>query len=113
MVGAVLGFALFLFLARSQTTVNDQAYMKAMIPHHSIAVLTSRRAQITDPRVRELADAIIEAQVKEIAQMEMLLEDIEENGEQGSGELLAPRTAELTAELRRKAREDAGLPGAD
>jgi hypothetical protein len=63
--------------------------------------------------VRELADAIIEAQVKEIAQMEMLLEDIEENGEQGSGELLAPRTAELTAELRRKAREDAGLPGAD
>ena len=113
MVGAVLGFALFLFLARSQTTVNDQAYMKAMIPHHSIAVLTSRRAQITDPRVRELADAIIEAQVKEIAQMEMLLEDIEENGEQGSGELLAPRTAELTAELRRKAREDAGLTGAD
>ncbi|MBL4793341.1 DUF305 domain-containing protein [Citromicrobium bathyomarinum] len=113
MIGAVLGFALFLFLARSQTTVNDQAYMKAMIPHHSIAVLTSRRAQITDPRVRELADAIIEAQVKEIAQMEMLLEDIEENGEQGSGELLAPRTAELTAELRRKAREDAGLTGAD
>ena len=101
MIGAVLGFALFLFLARSQTTVNDQAYMKAMIPHHSIAVLTSRRA------------AIIEAQVKEIAQMEMLLEDIEENGEQGSGELLAPRTAELTAELRRKAREDAGLTGAD
>ena len=113
MIGAVLGFALFLFLARSQTTVNDQAYMKAMIPHHSIAVLTSRRAQITDPRVRELADAIIEAQVKEIAQMEMLLEDIEENGEQGSGELLAPRTAELTAELRRKAREDAVLTGAD
>mgnify|MGYP001962858141 CR=1 FL=1 len=113
MIGAVLGFALFLFLARSQTTVNDQAYMKAMIPHHSIAVLTSRRAQITDPRVRELADAIIEAQVKEIAQMEMLLEDIEENGEQGSGALLAPRTAELTAELRRKAREDAGLTGAD
>ena len=113
MVGAVLGFALFLFLARSQTTVNDQAYMKAMIPHHSIAVLTSRRAEITDPRVRELADAIIEAQIKEIAQMEMLLEDIEENGEEGTGEGLEPRTAELTAELRREAREDAGLTGAD
>ena len=113
MVGAVLGFALFLFLARSQTTVNDQAYMKAMIPHHSIAVLTSRRAEITDPRVRELADAIIEAQIKEIAQMEMLLEDIEENGEEGTGEVLEPRTAELTAELRREAREDAGLTGAD
>ena len=58
---------------------------------------------------RELADAIIEAQVKEIAQMEMLLEDIEENGEQGSGEALPARSAELTPELRRKARADAGL----
>ncbi|MBB3033081.1 DUF305 domain-containing protein [Alteriqipengyuania lutimaris] len=113
MAGAVLGFILFLFLARSQATVDDEAWMKAMIPHHSIAVLTSRRAEISDPRVRELADAIIEAQVKEIAQMEMLLEDIEENGEQGDGTALPPRTAELTAELRRKAREDAGLTGAE
>tara|TARA_B100001179_G_scaffold201303_1_gene162249 strand:- start:1338 stop:1928 length:591 start_codon:yes stop_codon:yes gene_type:complete len=109
MAGAVLGFILFLFLARSQATVDDEAWMKAMIPHHSIAVLTSRRAEISDPRVRELADAIIEAQVKEIAQMEMLLEDIEENGEQGSGEALPARSAELTPELRRKARADAGL----
>ena len=76
MVGALIGFALFLFLARSQATVDNQAYMKAMIPHHSIAVLTSRRAQISDPRVRELADAIIEAQVKEIAQMELLLKEL-------------------------------------
>ena len=111
--GSAAVFAASFFLVRAQTTVDDVAWMKAMIPHHSIAVLTSRRAEISDPRVRELADAIIEAQVKEIAQMEMLLEDIEENGEQGSGELLAPRTAELTAELRRKAREDAGLTGAD
>ncbi len=99
MVGAVIGFALFLFLARSQATVDDQTYMKAMIPHHSIAVLTSRRAQISDPRVRELANAIIEAQVKEIAQMELLLEDIEANGEMGDGTLLPPRTAALTPEL--------------
>ena len=111
MVGAVLGFGLFLFLARSQATVDDEAWMKAMIPHHSIAVLTSRRAHISDPRVRELADDIIEAQVKEIAQMEMLLEDIEKNGEQGTGESLPPRSAELTDELRRKAREDAHLAG--
>jgi len=103
MVGAVIGFALFLFLARSQTTVDDQTYMKAMIPHHSIAVLTSRRAQISDPRVRELANAIIEAQVKEIAQMELLLEDIEANGEMGDGTLLPPRTAALTPELQGEA----------
>ncbi|MXP10680.1 DUF305 domain-containing protein [Pseudoblastomonas halimionae] len=109
MAGAVLGFVLFLFLVRSQATVDDEAWMKAMIPHHSIAVLTSRRAEISDPRVRELADAIIEAQVKEIAQMEMLLEEIEQNGEQGSGEALPPRSAELTEGLRREAREDVGL----
>ena len=103
MVGAALGFALFLFLARSQATVDDQAYMKAMIPHHSIAVLTSRRAQISDPRVRELADAIIEAQVKEIAQMELLLEDIEANGELGDETPLPPRTAALTPKLQAEA----------
>ncbi|KZX54798.1 DUF305 domain-containing protein [Erythrobacter sp. HI00D59] len=108
MVGAVIGFALFLFLARSQTTVDDQTYMKAMIPHHSIAVLTSRRAQISDPRVRELADAIIEAQVKEIAQMELLLEDIEANGKMGDGTPLPPRTAALTPELQAEAEAAVG-----
>jgi len=103
MVGAAIGFVLFLYLARSQSMVDDQAYMKAMIPHHSIAVLTSRRAEITDPRVRELADAIIEAQVREIEQMELLLEDIEANGEMGGDTPLKPRTAELTPSLRAEA----------
>ena len=66
-----------LFLARSQTTVQDVAYMKAMIPHHSIAILTSERAEISDPRVRELADEIIKAQREEIAEMERLIADLE------------------------------------
>lgn len=44
--------------------------MKAMIPHHSIAIMTSARAHIKDPRVRKLADGIIEAQVREIADLE-------------------------------------------
>jgi uncharacterized protein (DUF305 family) len=47
-----------------------------MIPHHSIAILTSERAKITDPRVRKLADDIIEAQRREIGEMEVLLRDI-------------------------------------
>ena len=67
-----------LFLARSQTTVQDVAYMKAMIPHHSIAILTSERAEISDPRVRELADEIIRAQREEIARMEELIADLED-----------------------------------
>lgn len=76
-LASVVVFALSLYLVRSQTTVGDVAYMKAMIPHHSIAIMTSRRAQITDPRVRELADEIIEAQVREIDEMKGLIADIE------------------------------------
>mgnify|MGYP003142145111 FL=1 len=60
--GAVLVFAGSLWLVRGQATVDDTDYMSAMIPHHSIAIMTSKRAQITDPRVRELADEIIAAQ---------------------------------------------------
>ncbi len=78
--GSVVVFALALFLVRSQETVEDSSYMKAMIPHHSIAILTSERANIDDVRVRELADGIIEAQRREIAEMEWLIDDIAENG---------------------------------
>ena len=69
-----------LFIVRDQTTVEDVAWMKAMIPHHSIAILTSERADISDPRVRELADEIIEAQRREIAEMERLIADLEAQG---------------------------------
>ena len=58
-------------------TVQDVAYMKAMIPHHSIAVLTSERAEISDPRVRELANQIIESQRREIEEMKTLIADLE------------------------------------
>ena len=63
---SVVAFAGALWLVRSQETVDDISYMKAMIPHHSIAIMTSERAHIRDPRVRALADRIIEAQVREI-----------------------------------------------
>jgi uncharacterized protein (DUF305 family) len=75
--GAGAVFALGLWLVRSQTTVDDVAYMKAMIPHHSIAIMTSRRARITDPRVRELADGIIASQEREIAEMKALVGELE------------------------------------
>ena len=74
---AVVVFSLALWLVRSQRTVDDVSYMKAMIPHHSIAILTSERAQIGDERVRALADQIIEAQRKEIAEMEALIKALE------------------------------------
>jgi len=71
--GAIILFALSLWLVRSQVTVSGPSYMRAMIPHHSIAVMTSERAQIRDPRVRKLADEIVEAQRREIAEMRYLI----------------------------------------
>jgi uncharacterized protein (DUF305 family) len=79
LIGSVSVFAIALWLVRSQYSVNDVSYMKAMIPHHSIAIMTSRRAHIRDPRVRQLADSIIEAQVREIGEMEKLIGDLERN----------------------------------
>jgi len=75
--GSVIVFAAALWLVRSQATVDDVSYMRAMIPHHSIAILTSERARITDPRVRKLADEIIEAQRREIDEMKALIADID------------------------------------
>lgn len=76
-IGSLAVFTISLWLVRSQETVDDVSYMRAMIPHHSIAILTSSRAHIRDPRVRELADGIIEAQVREIGEMKQLIADLE------------------------------------
>lgn len=65
----IAAFALGLWLVRSQQTVGDVSYMRAMIPHHSIAIMTSERANIRDPEVRKIADRIIDAQLREIAEM--------------------------------------------
>lgn len=75
--GAIVVFSGALWLVRSQETVGDVAYMKAMIPHHSIAIMTSERAHIKDPEVRKLADGIIDAQVREITQMKRAIARLE------------------------------------
>jgi hypothetical protein len=80
-LGAAAVFALSLWLVRSQVTVGDLSYLRAMIPHHSIAIMTSGRADISDPRVRKLADEIIYAQDKEIAEMRYLIAQIEATGD--------------------------------
>jgi uncharacterized protein (DUF305 family) len=89
--GSAIAFGIFVWLVRSQETVDDLAWMRAMIPHHSIAILTSERAEISDPRVRALADAIIEAQRREITEMKFYVADIEANGDAPPG---TPRTTE-------------------
>ncbi|MES2264088.1 MAG: DUF305 domain-containing protein [Pseudomonadota bacterium] len=75
--GSLIVFGVSLWLVRSQATVGDVAYMRAMIPHHSIAILTSGRARITDPRVRKLADGIIATQRKEINEMKQYIADLD------------------------------------
>lgn len=77
LAAAAVVFSGSLWLVRSQSTIEDVAWMKAMIPHHSIAILTSSRAEITDPRVRDLADRIIKAQESEIAEMKQLIQELE------------------------------------
>lgn len=75
-LGSVIVFGVSLYLVRSQATVEDVSWMKAMIPHHSIAILTSSRAEITDPRVQKLANDIVTAQELEIAEMRALIIDL-------------------------------------
>lgn len=94
--GSVVVFAGALWLVRSQVTVDDSEYMQAMIPHHSIAIMTSTRAQISDPRVRKLADEIIAAQNREIAEMRYLIADLGEDGD-ASDPALGEAPAQLSS----------------
>ena len=105
-VAAVAAFAL-LATNRSQALVGDTTFMKAMIPHHSIAINNARKASISDPRVRELADKIITSQVREIAEMKALIHDIDANGERGQKPLPAVEakvTPEMLPEIQRAVR---------
>ncbi len=67
-------FVLSLALLRTQTPIDDKQYMKAMIPHHSSAIMTSKHANIKDAEVKELSKKIIASQEQEIAQMKAILE---------------------------------------
>ncbi|MGO4911795.1 DUF305 domain-containing protein [Leeuwenhoekiella sp. W20_SRS_FM14] len=77
LLGSVLVFCSALYLVRAQKPVNDVTWMRAMIPHHSIAILTSKRAAIKDPEVKKLAEDIIRAQEKEIGEMKAMIKRLE------------------------------------
>ena len=89
-LGALIALAAGVYFVRSQATIGDVAWMKAMIPHHSIAILTSERADLSDPRVQALAEAIIEAQRGEIQEMKRYISDIEANGDAPHGTARTP-----------------------
>ena len=104
LVGATAGALILLAMNRTQAVVSDVTFMKSMIPHHSIAINNARKANITDPRVRRLADAIIESQVREIAEMQLLIDDIDREGKRGTNRLPA-RSAQVTPEMEPQIRE--------
>jgi len=78
----ILGTAVILFIGtltmlRNQTMIADVQWMKAMIPHHSSAIMVSQKAHLADPEAQQLAKDIIEAQKKEIAQMQEMIKRLE------------------------------------
>jgi uncharacterized protein (DUF305 family) len=104
LVGATVGAVTLLAVNRTQAAITDVTFMRSMIPHHSIAINNARKATIADPRVRKLADGIIESQVREIAEMKLLIEDIDREGERGTSKLPA-RSAEVTPDMESRIRE--------
>jgi uncharacterized protein (DUF305 family) len=79
-IGSIVLFVVILAALRTQTPVGDIQYMKAMIPHHSSAIMVSKNANIKDPEVKKLSESIIESQEKEIAEMEGMLDRLEKTG---------------------------------
>lgn len=75
--GSIILFSMVLAALRTQTPIGDLQYMKAMIPHHSSAVMVSRHANLQDAEVRKLADSIIASQEREIAQMEAMIKRLQ------------------------------------
>ncbi len=104
LVTAIVGALLLLFVNRSQVLVADTTFMRSMIPHHSIAINNARKATIKDVRVRRLADQIIQGQMKEIAEMTLLIDDIDRNGIRGQSRLPPVAAAvppRMDAEIRK------------
>src|SRR3546814_16812383 len=89
---SILVFAVSLWLVRSQQTVDDVSYMKAMIPHHSIAIMTSERAKIREPRVSKLADGLLEEQVREIDKLKSLTAALKQPPKQDNPPLFPDHT---------------------
>ena len=89
LAAGVVSAGVLLHVNRSQALIGDVAFTQSMIPHHSIAINNARKAEISDPRVRELADGIIRSQVFEIEEMKLLLQEIDEHGERGADPLPA------------------------
>ncbi|HXV98831.1 MAG TPA: DUF305 domain-containing protein [Anaerolineae bacterium] len=66
-------FILCFSLARTQTPVGNEQFLRSMIPHHSSAILMCQEAEITDLEIIELCEQIVKSQEEEITQMKAIL----------------------------------------
>jgi peptidoglycan biosynthesis protein MviN/MurJ (putative lipid II flippase) len=62
------------YLIRSQSFVNEIQYLRGMIPHHSMAILMSKKLQNKPHTIQHLLDQIIQTQEKEIILMKTYLD---------------------------------------
>lgn len=74
LIGAFAVLFLIVFaLARTQTPVGNEQFLRSMIPHHSSAIVMCEEAALTDPEILTLCEQIVETQKREIAEMKALL----------------------------------------
>ena len=79
-IGFGLVFVASFLMARTQTAVGDEQFLRSMIPHHSSAILMCEESAITDPEIVSLCEDIVAAQEREIAQMQDILARYDESG---------------------------------
>jgi len=78
--GLIIGTAIFILFfigIRSQTAINNEEFLRSMIPHHSGAILMCQKAKITDPAIKKLCQDIIKNQELEIKIMKDQLTELD------------------------------------
>lgn len=73
MGASAVALVVFFISIRQQSFVQDEQFLRSMIPHHSGAILMCERATLQDAELQELCQSIIESQQAEIDQMEEIL----------------------------------------
>jgi len=73
--GIILSISVSILLLRQQLLVDDKQWLRRMIPHHSTALTTTHRIynRTNNPKIKDLANEIIETQEKEIQLMKSML----------------------------------------
>lgn len=72
-ISAVL-LATFWLLIRTQAGIQDERFLRSMIPHHAGATLMCEQASLREPEIEKLCGAIVSSQRAEIDLMKAQLQ---------------------------------------